>query len=296
MASDATGVPGRASVSRPSRAALALALLCAASATLAQPTPAGAVAAPPAAVAAPPAAVATPPATASRAAERVVIAGVVPDEATRQALLAKARELYGERVVDQLGVGNVVAPPNWSQLVQKLFTPDLKKVSRGQLRINGNVVDLSGDVDSDLQGQELAGRMTAQLNPTYTVRSSLRVPAAGQEILDASLANRTVEFQPGNALLTAGGVRTLDDLVPVLQRFKGRRFEVIGHTDAQGAAAQNMLLSVERANAVKTYLLGKGLSAASFVTSGAGSERPLVGNDTPEGRARNRRIEFRVLP
>ena len=57
---------------------------------------------------------------------KVVVAGVVPDESTRAAVLAKVREVYGaDRVVDQLGVGPLVAPPNWSQQVQKLINPEL---------------------------------------------------------------------------------------------------------------------------------------------------------------------------
>ena len=227
---------------------------------------------------------------------KVIVAGVVPDEATRQAILAKAREVYGDRVVDQLGVGNLVAPPNWSQLVQKLITPDLKRVSKGQLKVSGNVVELSGDISNEAQSQQLASHMSASLNPTYTVRNGLRVAAAGQDVLDAALANRIVEFQPGNAVLTPVGARTLDELLPVLNQFKGRRFEVIGHTDAQGAAAQNVLLSAERANAVRVYLAARGIAPALILTSGAGADRPVAGNDTAEGRARNRRIEFRVMP
>lgn len=227
---------------------------------------------------------------------KVVVAGVVPDEATRQAVLAKTREIYGDRVVDQLGVGNFVAPPNWSQFVQKLITPDLKRVSKGQLKITGNVIELSGDIPNEAQSQQLASQMSASLNPTYTVRNGLRVAAAGQEVIDAALANRIVEFEPGNAVITPIGLRTLDELLPVLNQFKGRRFEVIGHTDAQGAAAQNMLLSAERANSVKSYLAAKGIAPGSILTSGAGADRPVASNDTVEGRSRNRRIEFRVMP
>lgn len=257
------------------RAATALALLCSAGLVASAPT----------------AALTSPNSTG-----KVVVSGVVPDEATRQAILGKAREVYGDRAVDQLGVGNLVAPPNWSQLVQKLITPELKRVSKGQLKISGNVVELTGDIQNEAQSQQLASQMSANLNPTYTVRNGLRVAAAGQEVLDAALANRIVEFQPGNAVLTPTGTRTLEELLPVLNQFKGRRFEVIGHTDAQGAASQNVLLSVERANVVKAFLVGKGLVPASILTSGAGADRPVAGNDTADGRARNRRIEFRVMP
>lgn len=227
---------------------------------------------------------------------KVVVAGVVPDEATRQAILARVRELYGaDRVVDQVGVGNLVAPPHWSQNVQKLLSPDIKRVSRGQLKIKGNEIDLIGEVENEALRQQVASQMSAQLNPTYTVRNGLRVVAAGQEVVDAALANRIIEFEPGNSTLTASGRSVLDRLLPVLQQLKGRRFEVIGYTDSQGSRGHNVALSAARADAVKAYLGAKGIAPELVQTSGVGPDRPVASNDTPEGRARNRRIELRVL-
>lgn len=232
----------------------------------------------------------------SVAPKQVVVAGTVPDESTRQAILAKVRELYGQdRVVDQLGVGNLVAPPNWSQQVQKVLSADLKQVSRGQLSIQGNVLELKGEVGNEAQRQQIVSQMANSLNnPTYTIRNSLRVAAAGQEQVDAALANRIVEFEAGSATLTPAGQSVLDGLVPVLQQLNGRRFEVIGHTDALGARAANVALSSARADAVKQYLVKKGLPELAFGTSGVGPDRPVADNGTAEGRARNRRIEFRV--
>ena len=86
----------------------------------------------------------------------------------------------------------------------------------------------------------------------------------------------------------------LDEMAQVMVRFKERRFEVIGHTDAQGARAANVALSLARAQAVKNYLVAKGLPADRLNTSGQGPDRPVASNDTEAGRARNRRIEFRV--
>jgi OmpA-OmpF porin, OOP family len=228
---------------------------------------------------------------------KVVVSGTVPDEATRAAILGKVREVYGaERVVDQLGVGNLVAPPNWSAQVQKLITSDLKRVSQGQMRVSGNVVDIVGSVKDETQRQQLASQMTVALNnPTYTVRNALRVGSPGQEQLDAALANRTIEFQPGNALLTSAGVQTLDELLPLLVQFGNRRFEILGHTDDQGARPQNLALSLARANAVRAYLVSRGISRAQIETGGWGPDKPVASNATQEGRARNRRIEFRVL-
>ncbi|MEK8033046.1 OmpA family protein [Ideonella sp. DXS29W] len=237
------------------------------------------------------------PAPAARAADKVVVSGVVPDEATRSAIVARMRELYGaDRVVDQLGVDRLVAPPNWNQHIQRLLTPDLKRVTKGQLSITGNVVELSGEVDNEATRQQLLSQMATQLNnPTYTVRDQLRIGSSGQAQLDAALARRTIEFETGNAKLTSAGARVLDDLVPILNQFAGRRFEIIGHTDDVGAHDANMALSAARADAVKAYLVGKGIPAADLLTSGAGPDRPVTTNTTAEGRARNRRIEFRVL-
>jgi OOP family OmpA-OmpF porin len=229
---------------------------------------------------------------------KVIASGVVPDESTRQVVLTQLRNLYGaDRVVDQLGVGNLVAPPKWSDSIQKVLNASIKKVSKGELKIKGNIIEISGEVENEAVKQQVLSDISTQLNPTYTVRSGLRVAAAPQQsTLDAALANRTIEFQPANALLTPAGQQVLNELVPILAQFKGKRFEVIGHTDADGGRDANIVLSANRANAVRQYLSNKGIPYQSILTSGAGPDRPIAPNDTPEGRARNRRIEFKILP
>lgn len=243
-----------------------------------------------------PAPLATAPA-APAPAQKVVVSGTVPDEATRIGILSRVREIYGaERVVDQLGVGALGAPPRWNEQVQKLLTTDLKRVSQGQLRIEGNVVEIVGAVDSAQTQAHIVRGLTTRLdNPTYTVRDALRVSGGGQQVLDAAMANRIVEFETGNATLTPQGQRVLDDLLPVLRTLQGRRFEVVGHTDSDGGRAQNLVLSAARAETVKAYLVQRGIPEASLSTSGLGPDRPVADNATPQGRARNRRIEFRVL-
>ncbi|MDX9844220.1 MAG: OmpA family protein [Aquabacterium sp.] len=226
---------------------------------------------------------------------QVVVAGTVPDEATRVAVIARLRELYGaERVVDQLALGSVVAPPQWSQHVQKLLSPSLKQVSHGQLSVQGQTVELKGEVGNEALRQQLASEMAQSLNPTYTVRNGLRVAVQEQAVVDQALANRIVEFEPGSAVLRPAGLLILDEMAAALARLPGRRFEVIGHTDAQGSHASNVSLSLARAQAVKGYLVSKGLPADSLSTSGLGPDQPVASNATDEGRARNRRIEFRV--
>jgi OOP family OmpA-OmpF porin len=199
-------------------------------------------------------------------------------------------------VVDQLGIDKLVAPPQWAQQVQRVLTPELLQVTQGRLRISGNVVELSGRTASDTVRQQVIAQMVTRLdNPTYTVRDGLRVAAPTQQMLDAAVARRTIAFEPGNAALTPSGMQVLDELIPLLRQFAGRRFEVVGHTDDRGLREANLLLSAARAETVKAYLASKGIPAADIPTAGAGPDRPIADNLSAEGRARNRRIEFRVL-
>ncbi len=226
----------------------------------------------------------------------VLITGTVADEATRAALLERLRSVYGPaRVVDQLSVGTVSTPANWSAYVGRLIGPNLRLVKGGQLKIDGNSVSLRGDVLNEGQRQQIAGDIAASLNPTYTVNNGLRVQASQQGVLDAALADRIIEFESGKATLTPAGTAVLDGMTAALQKIKGVKVQVIGHTDNAGSRAGNLSLSQARAEAVKDYVVAQGITAESIAVSGEGPDRPVADNRTPEGKARNRRIEFKVI-
>jgi len=91
------------------------------------------------------------PPVATPAPGQVLVTGTVPDEASKAAALARLREVYGaDRVVDQIAVGQVVLPANWNNHVQSLISPNLKAVSRGQLKIDGTTVSITGEVANDI--------------------------------------------------------------------------------------------------------------------------------------------------
>ncbi|WP_432379519.1 OmpA family protein [Duganella sp. P38] len=226
---------------------------------------------------------------------QIVVTGAVPDEASKAALLANVRALYGaERVVDQISIAQVSLPPNWNTYAQKLIAPNLKLISKGELKIDGTNVTLRGEVANEAQRQQIASDIATSLNPSYTVNNGLRVSAAEQNLLDDTLAKRIIEFDSGKATLTPSGQAILDEMAAALQKVKGKRVEVIGHTDNVGLRDSNLALSQARAEAVRTYLSGKGVSQDMVMVSGQGPDRPVAENSTAEGRARNRRIEFRV--
>lgn len=101
-----------------------------------------------------------------------------------------------------------------------------------------------------------------------------------------------VNFASGSAKLTAGSQITLDKVVRTLKENPDIEVEIRGYTDNTGNYEKNVKLSQARADAVKVYLIENGIDAARIKTKGFGPEDPIAPNDTKEGRAKNRRIEF----
>ncbi|NLE34843.1 MAG: OmpA family protein [Bacteroidales bacterium] len=94
--------------------------------------------------------------------------------------------------------------------------------------------------------------------------------------------------------LSAEAMANLDKLVTVLNTYPDTNIEVQGHTDSKGSETYNQTLSEKRAGAVSTYLAGKEITAERIITKGFGETMPEYDNETEEGRAQNRRVEFLI--
>ena len=129
--------------------------------------------------------------------------------------------------------------------------------------------------------------------PAMAAVPSLAVQAAASRINEV-LKNKLVEFRSGSATLTGTGRATLADIAPVLKDNPSLKFEAQGHTDATGTEAINLALSQARANAVKAYLVKQGVTPARMGAKGYGSSQPVADNTTAAGRARNRRMAFKI--
>ena len=105
-----------------------------------------------------------------------------------------------------------------------------------------------------------------------------------------------VTFDFGKANLKSQFYPALDNVANTLAEFNQTIVEVSGHTDSIGSDAANQTLSMQRANAVGNYLIGRGLVRERFEIVGFGESRPVASNDTDSGRALNRRVEIRVVP
>ncbi|HEX8905087.1 MAG TPA: OmpA family protein, partial [Longimicrobiaceae bacterium] len=103
-----------------------------------------------------------------------------------------------------------------------------------------------------------------------------------------------VTFATGQSQVPASAATHLDALASSLREFGGTQVVVVGHTDNVGTPARNRILSQLRAQAVVDYLKARGVEETRLTAQGKGSEMPVADNATPEGRARNRRVEVTI--
>lgn len=106
---------------------------------------------------------------------------------------------------------------------------------------------------------------------------------------------RGINFESGKATILPESYPILDEAVKLLNDNPKVRIEVQGHTDSVGSDSANLVLSQARAEAVRNYLIMKGIDPARIVAKGFGELMPVADNATKEGRAKNRRIEFLIL-
>jgi outer membrane protein OmpA-like peptidoglycan-associated protein len=102
-------------------------------------------------------------------------------------------------------------------------------------------------------------------------------------------------FQTGKSILTSGSYIELDRLLNIMKENAQIKIEISGHTDNTGSAPLNSKLSEARAKAVVDYLIQKGIDQSRMNFKGYGSLQPIADNSTPSGRAKNRRVEFKIL-
>ena len=111
----------------------------------------------------------------------------------------------------------------------------------------------------------------------------------------ASVVLQNIFFETNKAVITPLSYPALDRVINFMNKNPAIKVEIDGHTDSVGSEAYNMRLSQARARAVVEYLVKHGINRDRLVAKGFGEGKPVAPNTTPEGRAKNRRVEFRIL-
>ena len=150
-----------------------------------------------------------------------------------------------------------------------------------------------GGVVGGVAGGVIGDKMDKQAKEIKETLPGAEVERVGEGI-KVTLNENTVNFDFNSANLTTLAKTNLDKLVTVLKNNPDTNINIYGHTDSIGSDAVNLRISAQRAAAVKNYFVANGISASRMFTEGLGKSSPIASNDTDEGRAKNRRVEFAI--
>jgi outer membrane protein OmpA-like peptidoglycan-associated protein len=150
-----------------------------------------------------------------------------------------------------------------------------------------------GGVIGGVAGGAIGNKMDKQAREIDNAVPGAEVERVGEGI-KLTLKENAVRFNIDKSTLTPMATTNLDKLVTVFQQYPDTNIQIFGYTDNTGTVEHNLALSDQRAASVKSYLSSKGIAASRFSTTGMGIADPISTNDTPEGRAENRRVEFAI--
>nr|WP_246584853.1 OmpA family protein [[Mycobacterium] fortunisiensis] len=248
------------------------------------------------------------------------LSGDLPDGAAKASLMDWLRGKFGAGVnlVDNLNLRPGVSTPDVAAL-GSLFDAAGDRIPDFAFKIDGDTVTLTGTaVSAEARDAVEAAAKTAwpnikvvnniQVGPAPAAPAPPAPPAPGAPgapggtpgpcaVLqgDVSALLRTpINFSTDGFVLAPASQQLLSQVADKLKTCEGAKVAVTGYTDSSGNDAINIPLSGNRAKAVADYLVSQGLPADHVTSSGAGSANPIAGNDTPEGKAQNRRVEITV--
>lgn len=232
----------------------------------------------------------------------VVLSGEIPGEDVRPVIVSAAKRLFPQsRVTDRMKVSQGPAQP-WTALATRGLE-QLARLRHGTAQLEQQTLSLSGVADSEDMANAIRTALARDVPEGYGVDDNINVARKieiieeadrCQDLLRETAAVGIITFDRAKADLTQDSTDTLEALAEIANACPAFRIVIEGHTDAEGTDERNQRLSDRRARAVQSFLVRAGVSASRLTAVGYGATRPIADNDTAEGRAKNRRIEFTV--
>lgn len=243
----------------------------------------------------------------SRAGTSVVITGLTSDAAASRLVETHAAARFGRAGVrSALTTEGPAAPPGWAAAAM-VGLDALAEMPAGAVDLSAGRMVLTGELSDPARAGLVHRTLLGEVPEGYEVRTSIRIDLPAQVasvplsaprcavMLGEAVAEAQVSFAPGSAVIDEASRPVLDRMAGILARCASGRIEIGGHTDSQGSDALNQRLSQARAEAVLDAMLARGVRLDRLAARGYGEEHPVASNETEEGRAANRRIEFTAV-
>jgi OOP family OmpA-OmpF porin len=176
----------------------------------------------------------------------------------------------------------IIDTENGITAANETVTGSLNSLSRLTNELADKLVGTLRSVRAGKEAEVVIGRVKTEISK-------------GSQQIDLILEESMVGFDFDSATLKPSSYSVLNMLSETLLNFPEYRIVIIGHTDSKGTEEHNEQLSRNRANSVLQYMISRGVSADRMTSIGYGENRPRDSNDTPEGRAKNRRVEYMLI-
>ncbi|MEM9812832.1 MAG: OmpA family protein [Pseudomonadota bacterium] len=238
----------------------------------------------------------------------VRIRGDLRDAGMQRTTASFAKAHFGfDAVVDET-VLRPDLPPLWYTRVL-VGLEALSMLRTGEVEVMPDGVVVTGMVGSDEDSAAMKALLKRKLPDPEEAQLDIFVdptPARPKMVsahraefcatqIETVLARTQILFPPGETAISQESLPVVDAIATILGDCPGARFEIEGHTDSQGRESSNLEISQDRARAVMDALVERGSTLVFLSYKGYGETRPMVENDTEEGRALNRRITFRLI-
>ncbi|MAB11496.1 OmpA family protein [Hyphomonas sp.] len=225
--------------------------------------------------------------------------GTMPDQETKDAVVRQAfNKIYPPRITgvnDYLDVAGLEAPEGYVDVVLRGVNT-IAQCDTGQAGFERGRFNLRcelPDTEADAVRREAVASMPLGTVGRIDILPHDAVISCEAELTDL-LKDARIEFDSSSAVIDASSNALLDAVAAAVKACPGT-LRIEGHTDSTGPEDENEVLSRNRALAVRNALVAREVDPERLIAEGYGASRPVAGNTTPEGRARNRRIEIRVV-
>ena len=229
----------------------------------------------------------------------VVVSGDAPDLEFAKKVAEMVGTKLGVESVTDLQKTTAGMPDKFDQ-VQLLAASLLARLDSGMVQMSGKAVSVTGEATSKEVEEAVSAALINALPAGYKGSSRITIAAPSQNaaacenLINTTIDGRQILFAVNRATILGESRSVLADIASAAQECPKFSIEIHGHTDSDGSESYNQKLSDGRAAAVMKNLIDAGVAAERLNASGFGETRPIADNDTDEGKARNRRIEFKV--
>jgi OOP family OmpA-OmpF porin len=229
----------------------------------------------------------------------IMLDGYVSSEEERDSILSAVKSKFGGvRLVDNLVYASG-APDGFADAAT-VAVAAVSRLAGGHSEISDSTVNIAGNAYHASAAGAVVDEIGEAMPSGFDVAVSIAVrqplqpvtPLRCRDLLQRTLKVGRIEFDGGKAEVSEDSFGLLDRVAATIERCPDAAVEVGAHTDADGSTQGNLKLSQARADAIVEFLVDAGIKRERLTAAGYGEAKPIRDNDTPEGKAANRRIEF----